>query len=62
MKCQICKNKTDLDSSYGLSDFIVCRDCHKFLVGSNPTDERFAIVDQFIFNCGKLRRHKKGRK
>lgn len=27
MKCKICKQKTDWDSSMGVSEFIVCRDC-----------------------------------
>ena len=28
MKCKICGNKTDWDSSYGRLDFIVCSSCH----------------------------------
>lgn len=27
MKCKICKQKTDWDSSMGAREFIVCRDC-----------------------------------
>lgn len=27
MKCKICKQKTDWDSSMGTREFIVCRDC-----------------------------------
>ena len=29
MKCQICKNKTTWDESFGYSDFIVCPQCYK---------------------------------
>ena len=28
MKCQVCKNKTTWDESFGLEEFIVCPKCH----------------------------------
>lgn len=32
MKCDICGNKTDWNSSYGRETFIVCPSCHKRLI------------------------------
>ena len=29
MKCAMCKEKTDWDSSFGKESFIVCPECHK---------------------------------
>ena len=56
MKCEICRKKTNWDSSVGLENFLVCNACffqltNKCFELSNP----YCSVFQFIFACGKVR-------
>ena len=32
MKCKICKQKTDWDSSYGKRNFLVCSNCFREMI------------------------------
>ena len=54
MKCQICKNKTTWDESFGYDNFIVCPKCHdaiKIKLGKN----NFETMN-IIFALGDIRR------
>lgn len=55
MKCQICKAKTNWDTSMGKKDFIICKDCTDKLIS------RFGIgkFEAVIFAIGDIRREQK---
>lgn len=56
MKCEICKGKTNWDSSYGYADFLVCYNCFNRL-----TDHKLKNTEQvmnFLFKCGQIRKAK----
>lgn len=57
MKCAICHEKADWDSSYGYEEFIVCRHCFDIL--SNREIKKRQQVHDFIFVCGIIRKNKK---
>lgn len=54
MTCQICKRKTDWDTSYGREEFIVCNSCMRTLAKHNI--ENYTDVMGFIFGCAEIRR------
>ena len=57
MKCAICKNKTDWDSSFGYKDFIVCPKCFEIMHNKYGADKAMSI----IFTLGKIaKENKKG--
>lgn len=53
MKCEICKGKTNWDSSYGYREFIVCPKCHDKIY--NYTKD-FTTTMGIIFLLGDLRK------
>lgn len=53
MKCEICKGKTNWDSSYGYREFIVCPKCHDRIY--NYTKD-FTTTMGIIFLLGDLRK------
>lgn len=55
MKCAICSQKTDWDSSYGYEEFIVCPACFKRLISKYTPEDTMT----FIFTCGQIRRDTK---
>ena len=58
MKCQICGNKTDWDSSVGTEEFIVCNSCLERLIKHFHHDSCYETM-KFIFACGYIRRENK---
>lgn len=55
MKCQICKQATNYDESFGYDEFIVCPSCfNKLCQNIKSIDDIMTI----IFRCGKIRREK----
>lgn len=56
MKCQICKKKTDWDSSVGPENFIVCNSCF-YELAENDVNKMSAIF-KLIFKMGMLREGK----
>ena len=57
MKCQICKRKTDWDSSVGYTEFIVCNACERKLRKAIKGDT--STMMSLIFACGEIRRNTK---
>ena len=56
MKCAICKRKTNLDESFGYSDFIVCPKCFAEIHNNYDIVETMDI----IFMLGDIaKKHKK---
>ena len=54
MKCQICKRKTDWDSSVGYINFLVCNSCmYKMRTGVKGLEMTTRM--DIIFTCGKIR-------
>lgn len=60
MKCQICKRKTDWDSSIGPANFLVCNSCFNKL--TKHDSHNFETVFKLIFACGAIREEVKGDK
>ena len=56
MKCAICKEKTNWDSSYGWKEFIVCPKCFEAI------HKKYGLVEtmDIIFTLGNIIREKKG--
>jgi hypothetical protein len=56
MKCAICKEKTNWDSSFGYKEFIVCPSCFARI------HKEYDIVEtmDIIFMLGNIIREKKG--
>lgn len=55
MKCEICKKKTDCDSSFGYDEFIVCDKCVKKM--TKEVDD-FDWILKTIFRMGAVRRER----
>ena len=56
MKCDICKNKTTYNESYGHSEFIVCSKCFNELCYKY----NFTDTMELIFTLGDIaKKHKK---
>ena len=55
MKCEVCKKKTDWDSSFGYEEFIVCGKCIKKM--TKEVDD-FDWILETIFRMGAVRRNK----
>lgn len=53
MKCEICKEKTDLNNSFGYEEFIVCGNCIKRM--TKEVDD-FDWILETIFRMGKIKR------
>lgn len=60
MKCQICKRKTDWDSSIGPANFLVCNSCFNKLMKHDS--HNFKTVFELIFACGAIREEVKENK
>lgn len=64
MKCNICGSKTDWDSSFGYTEFIVCPVCYKRLVKTVSPYTKTAkysdynAISSIIFELGKIRKEK----
>lgn len=43
MECGICGNKTSYDTSYGMREFVICRNCYRKL---RKKESCLAILDQ----------------
>lgn len=60
MKCQICKNKTTWDESFGYNDFIVCPRCYEAIKIRLGTDN-FETMN-IISVLGDIRRKNQKKK
>lgn len=52
MRCAICKNKTNWNSSYGYENFIVCPKCHDAIT-KEYTHNRYETMN-IIFMLGRI--------
>lgn len=56
MKCEMCGEKTNWDSSVGYREFIVCNKCFDEMAHYNP--KNYPAILKVIFWCGEARREK----
>ena len=67
MKCAICKNKTDWDTSFGRPSFIVCPSCHARLIKTIHNLRKYnfspeSSATQIIIEIGFMMKERKEKK